>query len=461
MTAPRPDLAERLVAALHAKDRTSVGVLLCQGADPNALAPDGLPVLCIAVAGFDHESADALTDAGADPAAALPDGTTPLLRAVDLGSPTLVGYLLDDNTVRRLSEAARGRLLDLARHWCETGAEDELRRRTGATGAAERRVVDEEYTSVEEVSLAGHTVRAGFLAVLTTLEERFAIATPMSELVARAAPHHLPDRMHANWSASYLALSERRGAQAWSELKTLRDHPDPVHRVLLADVVWSRALRAYWFRRRDTAHDAEFLFDWALDETDGMVLARLLEVYGEAQHPDQEAVGLLYADHPDPRVRRQIPGLFCRGLPQLYGPDLPPSDDIADALFALSRDPDAEVRYATAGELAAHFTPAFREALLVLVEDPDAGVRAGAAVALGSTKDRTPAVTDALVTLLDEDDLLLRLEIVHALARRDDPRTEEAWNRVGELPVGFDLVEDHRVLAYWDYQRRHWPAESP
>ncbi|MGW8327497.1 HEAT repeat domain-containing protein [Streptomyces sp. NPDC055897] len=461
MTALRPDLAERLVAALHAKDRTSIGDLLREGADPNALAADRLPVLCIAVAGFDHGCADALTDAGADPAAALPDGSTPLLRAVDLGSPTLVGYLLDDKTVRRLSEAARGRLLDLARHWCETGTEDELRRRTGATEAAERRVVDEEYTSVEEVSLAGHTVRAGFVAVLTTLEGRFGIATPVPELVARAAPYYLPDRIHANWSASNHALSERRGPQAWSELKALRDHPDPVHRILLADVVWSRALRAYFYQHRDTTHDAEFLFDWALDETNGMVLARLLEVYADAQHPDQEAVGLLYADHPDPRVRRQVPGLFCRELPQLYGPDLPPSDDIADTLLALSRDPDAEVRYATAGELAAHFTPAFREALLVLVEDPDPGVRAGAAVALGSTKDQTPVVTDALVSLLDEDDLLLRLEIVYALARRDDPRTEEAWNRVGELPVGFDLVEDHRVFAYWEYQRRHRLAGSP
>ncbi|QHA02441.1 hypothetical protein GQF42_03260 [Streptomyces broussonetiae] len=47
--------------------------------------------------GFGHETADALTDSGADSCVVLPDGATPLLRAVDLGSPALVGAALGKN----------------------------------------------------------------------------------------------------------------------------------------------------------------------------------------------------------------------------------------------------------------------------------------------------------------------------------------------------------------------------
>ncbi|WP_328314843.1 hypothetical protein OG432_34245 [Streptomyces sp. NBC_00442] len=159
------------------------------------------------MAGFDHESAGALADGGADPARDLPDGTTPLLRAVDLGSPALVDALLVDDVPPHLCEDVQQRLLGLARRWCEAGAEDELRRRTGLTeSAACRRVRDDPYSYIEELSLGGLTVRAGHSAILTTLERRFRIVTPVAELLERAVPHH---------------------------------HPDPVHRVFLADVAWS------------------------------------------------------------------------------------------------------------------------------------------------------------------------------------------------------------------------------
>ncbi|MEU9096811.1 HEAT repeat domain-containing protein [Streptomyces sp. NPDC048361] len=451
------------MAALYAKDAGSVRDLLRAGADPNARTSDGLPLLCIAVAGFDHESAEALANGDADPDAALPDGTTPLLRAVDLGSPALVSALFINDIQPRHGEDARRRLLDLARHWCETGVEEELRRRTGAVGAATRRLVSDEYSLVEEVSLGGHTVRAGHSAILTTLEQRFGIRTPVAELVARAVPYHVAEGLHANWFDCHYALAGRRDPQDWSELKTLRHHPDPVHRVLLADVIHSRWQDAFWNQRRDTVHDAEFLAAWVLDEPDGMVLARLLDVYGDDLYPDQEAIGLLYADHPDPRVRRQVSGLFVGDAPRPYERDCPPSDAVAATLLALSRDPDPEVRCSTTVELAAHLTPVFRAALLGLIRDPDPGVRGQAGIALGASADRTAAVTDALVSLLDEDEQLLRLEIVYALARRDDPRTGEAWNRVGELPPDFGVIhgqqEDHRVVAYQAYTWRHRPAE--
>ncbi|WP_449346182.1 HEAT repeat domain-containing protein [Streptomyces xanthochromogenes] len=149
----------------------------------------------------------------------------------------------------------------------------------------------------------------------------------------------------------------------------------------------------------------------------------------------------------------------------MFSRDVPPTDAVAVALLALSRDPVPDVRWATASELAAHFTPAFREALLDLVNDSDCDVRAQAAIALGASNDRTSAVTDALVSVLDHGEQLVRLEIVYALARRDDPRTDDAWERVGELPPGFGEVGgggqvDHRILGYWDYQRRHRSSGS-
>ncbi|MFE1315634.1 ankyrin repeat domain-containing protein [Streptomyces sp. NPDC058755] len=230
MTAPQHDLRnpndvnDQLVAAVIAKDSRAVQACLQDGADPNTPGSDGLPLLCAAVGGFDHETASALTDSGADSDAVLPDGTTPLLRAVDLGSPALVGAVLGKDPRLRIAEAERKRLLDLARDWYETGEAEELRRRTGASGPATRRLVkDDEHTDIEEVSLGGLTVRAGHSGVLTDLERAFGLLPPVAELVARTVPH--PDELHANWSTVSYALAFRKSPQAWSDLAALRHHP--------------------------------------------------------------------------------------------------------------------------------------------------------------------------------------------------------------------------------------------
>ncbi|MFE4547057.1 hypothetical protein [Streptomyces sp. NPDC056785] len=178
MPASQHELTDRLVTAVTGKDSDAVGTLLREGADPRAPGPDGLPLLCTAVAGFDHESAGALTGGGADPDHELPDGTTPLLRAVDLGSPALVEAVLGDDPRTRLTEGARKRLLDLARYWTEAGEEAELRRRTGASGPAVQRLATENDTEVEEITLGGLTVRAGHTGILTWLEWTFGIPAP-------------------------------------------------------------------------------------------------------------------------------------------------------------------------------------------------------------------------------------------------------------------------------------------
>lgn len=435
----------RLVAAVMAKDSHMVRECLQDGADPNTSGPDGLPLLCTAVDGFDHKSVDALVDYGADPDAVLPDGTTPLWRAVDLGSPAMVGITLGKDPRLRIPEVGRKRLLGLARDWYETGQEEELRRRTGASGPATRRLVkDNEFTDIEEVSLGGLTVRAGHSGVLTELERAFGILPAVAELVARAVPY--PDRLHANWCAVSYALAHHKSPQAWSDLTALRHHPDPVHRRLLADVLWSRDFLADIHDRPDTAQDAEFLARWALDEPDGQVLADVLDAYTNHDHPDQEAIGLRHADHPDPRVRRKVP--YC--LMQTSR-----SDTATAILLTLARDPDSQVRYAVAQALAhpCDLAPVVREGLLTLLRDSDPDVRRRAAASLSVSRDETAVVMEALVALLDEEDQILRLEAAYALAVRDDPRTDWAYARVGPLGPGFE--DDHRVSAHWHYATRN------
>ncbi|MEU6216385.1 HEAT repeat domain-containing protein [Streptomyces sp. NPDC047022] len=455
MAAPQydlDDLDDRLVSAVSTKDPDAVRECLGDGADPNTSGPDGLPLLCAAVAGFDHETAGALTEAGADFGAELPDGTTPLLRAVDLGSPALVGAMLGRDSRLRIAEADQQRLLDLARHWYETGEAEELRRRTGASGPVTRRLTaDDEYTDVEEVSLGGLTVRAGHGSVLTLLEREFGVQAPVAELVARAVPYAEPDEMHVNWSDARGALALRRSPQDWSALTALRHHPDPVHRRFLASVLWSRNSLAGIQDRQDTGQEVEFLAMWARDEPDAQVLARVLVAYTCDDHEDQEAIGLRYADHPDPLVRREVP--YC-----LIPWQTPPSEAATAALLALARDPDSGVRLNMAQLFAQprDLTPSIREALLALVRDPDPDVRGRAAGSLACSHDRTADVTEAFVALLDEEDQILRLEGAFGLAVRDDPRTDHAYERVGPLGPGFE--HDHRVSAHWHYRRRNRPT---
>jgi ankyrin repeat protein len=219
MAVQRHDLNDRLVAAVTARDSDAARASLEDGADPDTRGPDGLPLLCAAASGFDHETAEALTEGGAEADRELPDGTTPLLQAVSLGSPALVDAMLGKDPRMRFTEAAQ-QLLSLARHWYETGEAEELRRRTGASDPATRRLIEDTvHTSVEEVSLGGLTVRAGHSAILTMLESTFGVLPPATELVARAIPH--PDETHVNWSAASYTLARRRGLRTWSELASL------------------------------------------------------------------------------------------------------------------------------------------------------------------------------------------------------------------------------------------------
>ncbi|MFI5983856.1 HEAT repeat domain-containing protein [Streptomyces sp. NPDC051555] len=406
--------------------------------------------LIAAVAAYDYEAAGALVAAGADPGRALPDGTTPLLRAVEGGSPAVVSALLAEGAGERLPQAERDRLLAAARRWSLAGAEAELRRLTGAPGPVGVRAVEEEWTDIEELTLGGSTVRDGHPGVLTVLEQAFDIETPLAELIDRAARY--PDVCHAVWAESRAAVNFGAYARGWPEVVAFRDHPSPGHRLFAV----------HWLASRDWCVDADadsypeqcrVLLAWAAAEPDGGVLAALLGTFVGEEDLDTEAAALPHAAHPDARVRRQVP--YC-----LHRHVVPLTPVARTALHVLAGDPDAETRCAAAGVLghARETTAATRELLLALLDDPESTVRFASALALASgVHHESDAVVGALVALLDEEDQELRLVGAYGLARRDDPRTPEAYERVG--PLGPEFEDDYRADALWRWRVRQRPSE--
>lgn len=377
-----------------------------------------------------------------------------LAAAVDFGSPAAVQALLYEEQLQT-SPAERERLLAAARQWYEAGAEAELRRRTGASEPAEWVTVqDDECDHVEQVSLGGLTVRAGHGAILTSLEEAFDVQTPVEELVTRAV--RCADEDHVDWSAARFSLARRAGEETWPVIVALRHHSSAVRRKFAAGILWGRTLVGSGDSDPSASRERGLLAEWATQEPDGDVLANVLDAYTEHDDPGQDTVGLRYAHHPNPRVRREA--VWC-----FRAQDTPFTPVAVRCLLRLAADPDALVRVAVCEVLGPRrrgddLLPEFRKALLALVRDEDARVRAFAAASLSPSGDRGPDITEALVALLDEDNQLLRLEAAYGLALRDDPGTEEAYERVGPLGPGFE--EDHRLSAYWSWTERNRPRQA-
>ncbi|MEU8464808.1 HEAT repeat domain-containing protein [Streptomyces sp. NPDC029003] len=403
--------------------------------------------LCAAVAAYDAETAGALVADGADPDRALPDGTTPLLRAVEGGSPAVVAALNDARPAWGLPQGERERLLDAARRWYAAGPEAELRRLTGARGPARTEVVqDGECGRVEEVTLGGRTVRGGHGAVLTGLEWGMRIPAPVGELVARAVGH--PDEEHVDRSECLWVLLRRQSAQTWSEVAAFHRHPSPAHRAFAAEFLSAGLLlsgvtaHVSWYEKER----AGLLAGWADTEPEGGVLARVLRLLSDDAHPDAQAFGLRYAAHPDPRVRREVPGLLDRPL----------DPGAARVVVDLARDRDGGVRARAAERLGGGEGLGAREraALLGLLRDEDPQVRDRALRA--AAYDRSPETAEALLELLGAGEREVRLGAAYALAVRDHPGTAEAYERVG--PLGPEYADDPRAAGLWRWRLRNEPG---
>ncbi len=97
-----------------------------------------------------------------------------------------------------------------------------------------------------------------------------------------------------------------------------------------------------------------------------------------------------------------------------------------DWVLGLREHPDAEVREAVAFALGGRSGPDVLAALIALSADDDLDVRDWATFALGTLSENDGApLRDALAARLDDEDEDVRLEAVHGLALRGDPRATE------------------------------------
>ncbi|MGX1561242.1 ankyrin repeat domain-containing protein [Streptomyces sp. NPDC055506] len=412
---------EQLVAAVRRGDPDEVRALLESGADPDTLdGTDGLPVLCLAVAAYDAPVAEALIESGADPLRRLPDGTTPLLRAVDSGSTGLTIAVMPE--LVELRPADREELLERARHWTRTGAEAELRRRTGATGEAERTCVEDRtwYCHYDRITLGGLTTRDGHPAVLSRLEADFGIRTPFGELLARALVR--PDRDHAVCSEAVYTLARRMDEDTWTAAVALSRASDRLHRLFAAHVLHGLQLGDAFGHAPFDGRGQEVFLPWAAEEQDPEVLAAVLNGLTEEDGPQIEAMGLSYRAHPDPRVRSLV-------------------------LEALERGEDRLL--VRPGNLAT---------VVELARDPDEGVRWSACAWLGYYPERSPEIGDALAALTHDPFQAVRAYAVYGLAEHDDPRCVEGDRRIGPVDPDGPWYDDWVLGATRRYEWRREDA---
>lgn len=430
-----------LIAAVRADDAVRVRALLrtadqADGAAPgapgaaalgaDARGVDGLSALDIAAARGSYPVVEALSSRGARLDRVGPDGRTPLLRAVDAGAYA-VAALLQSASVPLWPKGPDGRTaLELARHWHETGAENELRRRTGAPETSEpaelSRVPDDEHSFTGLLRLPGTDahVRTGHTAILCRLEAAHGIRTPFAELLARAEAE--TDLRGVTRDAAVSVLYERADRETWEAAAALRTHPRPSVRHFGAEVV--RCIN---------------LFD-ECEEGDGCV-----DGPGCVAEPARGLFLAWAADEPDPEVLT----VLLKGLADC--PALPRAT-LAEALLRHARHPSAVVRRSVAH---AFISCADEEGVLPEVlgylRDADAEVRRGSCLAVEQQGDRSREVRDALMPLLADPSVEMQIQAVRALLLLDDPRGEEAldWLSDGypeDGPGYWFLYDAHRHL---------------
>ncbi|MEU9093461.1 HEAT repeat domain-containing protein [Streptomyces sp. NPDC048428] len=408
-----------VIDAVRRGDAEAVRRLLEAGADPESADARGVPALCLAIAAFDEPVASALTEGGADPERLLPDGTTPLLRAVDCGTVSVVLAVLP-GLGEHLGETERAELLARARHWHEAGVVTELRRRTGDLGPPCRiRVRDGDWwTDYDEITLGGLTVRDGHAAVLSNLERWFGQRQSVDELLGRALAH--PDPEHADWSEAVGVLADRTDEETWAAAARLRSHPEPLHRMFAADVLRGIVQREAVADARPVVFEPrapEIFLPLAVGETDPAVLRLVLRALSESGSPDPrvEAVALSYVTHPDAEVRHSAASVLQR----------------SEGSFSL----------------------AALRALFVLTRDPDSDIRAHACSLLAGHQGHAQDITDVLAERLGDENQMVRIWAVYGLAERDDPRCLEGNEHEG--PVDWrSWPSTHLVDASWHYRRR-------
>ncbi|MFJ3727818.1 HEAT repeat domain-containing protein [Streptomyces sp. NPDC090045] len=434
IAAARTDDAARVRALLEAGPYPAAEVDREAELDLEALGADGLTALEIAAARGAYPVVDALRNHGARLDRQGPDGRTPLLRAVDAGSYAVASLLLN-SSVPTWPTGPDGRTaLELARHWHETGAEQELRRRTGATGPAElSRISDEEYvfTGLLRLGVADAQVRTGHTAILCGLEAAHGMRTPFAELLARAEAE--ADLEGVTRWAAVSVLYGQADRETWEEAAALRGHPLSSVRHFGAEV--ARCLALF-----DECDEDGPCVDWPCVDgpcVDGPACLRVLT---------WDLFLAWAADEPSPEVL----AVLLNGLSDCY--PVGSGAAVADALLPHARHPSAAVRRAVAGAfIGCAGEERVRPALLDFLRDADAVVRSQGCRALAERGDRSADLRKALLPLLGDPSVRIQVEAVRALVLLDDPRGEEALDWVGsgyqeDWPGYWSLCDAHRHL---------------
>ncbi|MEU8437741.1 HEAT repeat domain-containing protein [Streptomyces sp. NPDC029216] len=406
-----------VISAVRAGDTDLVRTLLRENSDPDYLDA----AFCLAVRMHAGHIAQLLLQYGADSGQSRPEDLIPLSEGVDSGSPALFEALLGHEIRSRYPETELLEARDLARRWHETGAEAELRRRTGSRDAIVRtQVQDSEYDSVDEFTLGGMTVRDGHGAILTFAEELLGVRTSFEELMDRALAH-ADQENHSTWNSVTILLGGRRDEATWTAAAALRTDPDASRRLFGAEVL--RLTHLF----DDSDEDAfagpalDMFTDWSAEETDIAVLTEVLVALGEHIDPRAEAALLPHAGHPHARVRRAV----AQGFGEWSSPP------------ALSGDA--------------------RKALLRLIADPDAVVRKTACCTVAEARDNDPVLPDAMAAVLGDADRLVQLAAVYGLALHNDERCVEAARLLGPPQRG-SLEEEGYLDAAWRYE---WRRDRP
>ncbi|MFF7730898.1 HEAT repeat domain-containing protein [Streptomyces sp. NPDC008001] len=370
-----------LIAAVRSGNAKAVAALLAAGADPDTVDEHGTPALCLAVDNFDLAVIEELrmSDRPVQLNCTDAEGRTPLLRAIDRGACEITSELVSGGADLLITDAEGRNALELARHWHLTGAEAELRRRSGTSEpVVSKAVVDGWGRKCKELSLGGLTVRNGHTAILTELEPTYGITPPFAELMGRALDE--PDVDQPVWTATTLTLQERHAPTIWPEAAALHERPNPLERYCGAEVL--RLINL--FDDSDDSDDSPFdgplvdlFLPWAAREEDPRVMRALTAGLAGAMDPRAQQPLPALTRHGDPEVRRwAISGLgwaVRKGNPEALA-----------TLTACTRDTEARVRAEACrvlGDVPKDFFTS-SETLAACLNDEDEAVRVAAAIPL-------------------------------------------------------------------------------
>ncbi|WP_033318015.1 ankyrin repeat domain-containing protein [Streptomyces yerevanensis] len=418
-----PGVVRLLLAAGASPDRLSAGsdsplcgaacgghtevvrALLAAGARPNLVEEGGFTALTWAVQRGHAPVVAELLASGADPNRPGPTGEPPLVTAARRGSPGCVRALLVHGA------RARSEALAEARRWLTVNVEAKLRaglERTHGPGHeyVTHRFPEDGGVTVEVQLLkdgrpsSGNDQQTGHAAIVTLLETSLSIAAPAPELADRALRFGDPD--NDDWTEAVTALARRgdeetfRAAALWCG-----DGANPLRQAFGADVL-GRLGAEGGPEQEETAvrpfasQSVPLLRELARETEQPLTLRSVVAALGQHQDPTALPEILRHAGHPDTGVRRAVAVALCGLVPASH------AEGIA-RLVALAGDADRDVRNWATTALAVldTDTPALRDALATLLDDPDPEVVAEAARGLAVRQD--PRAITALQRLLAEE----------------------------------------------------------